>query len=268
MCYRVYQHTLVHDARPTVQWCSDEMKYIFIVNPYADPKPCRCDGQETSIATWLRCSFGHKCCYLVSWVVCCTSMMASGDHNSKKPRSNLDKVGLQHCRDLTPFHAYTPAHSVYNKQDGLDNVYGSEHDEGWYPWPVLDGQIGYSANQHELFPPREETIEMMSRAILKCEERIKRIDTKLQHLRTKSENSNLNLEGACSQKQSPMPTAKDCLQKLKEIDVEIMKVETSLAIKRMLFDAVVVGFTGKRGLHTISEDTLGSGFDRPMGWIV
>lgn len=244
MCYRVYQHTLVHDARPTVQWCNDEAQNTRIINPYADPRPCHCTSQDPTIAVWLRCSFGHKCCYLVSHIVRCTNTINMPTTNFKKTHLSppIEEGHLQHCAELTPYHTYTPAQSVFNKQDRPDNVYGSENDEGWYPWPVLDGQIGRLENRQELFPSREETIAKMSRAILKCETRLKKLDAELQHLERRDDSND-----ACSQ----ILSAKDCLRNFKELDEDLLEVETRLAIKRMLFDAIAFGFAGKR-----SHDTL------------
>lgn len=199
MCYHVYQHTLVHDSRPIIQY-GEVPEDKIIVNPYAEPRPCPCEGQDNSIAAWFRCSFGHKCCYLVSRIVRCT------------------KVVLQKgvpCSALISYHVYNPARSVYRCNNaGPDHTSydGSEREGWWYPWPVLDSEIGLQENRNELFLPHDEPVLLdLGRAILECE--------------SNGSEPSLPLR-------SPLTDEKDCLQKLKELTEELMKMKTRRAIMR------------------------------------
>lgn len=131
----------------------------------------------------------------------------------------------------------------------MDNVYGSEQDEGWYPWPILDGQIGRSENQHEVFPPHSETIAKIRRTILAYEARIKKFATALQRLKEWHGKGRMDDQEVFDEKR-PFGPSLENLQKMDKLGTELAEMRIRLAIKRMLFDAIASGLTGRRGGET------------------
>lgn len=237
MCFRIFQHALVHDVRPLVTYKGSQEGQF--VNPYAQPRPC-C-RQDYVFPLWFRCEFGHGCCLLIPRLVKCTNA-----------------VGLPfYCNDAVSYHTYQPAEELYHG-DGPDNVV-AEDGEGWYPWRTLHEEIGQPDSRNQEFKPHQENVMELVTAINAMEQTFK--DFMIEFRQLEAKYRELKGQSLCDSHDVCMrvlnelecPEYKlrrdqgEMKSRLIQIDQDLTALETRLNIRRMILDAIARGFVGECG---------------------
>lgn len=231
MCYKINEHHLTHDVRPTIAYAGLQTN-LELVNPYSMPQPC-CK-QHNTIATWFVCPDGHGCCYFTSRTVKCT---AAGTFEPN-------------CGILTSYHTYEKRVPVVE-------------DEVWVPLVSLDQHIGSSANCRETFLPHHQTVSEMDEEIEELTEYLEQLVSEF--FDTKAAYSHLKTGWRCDAHHVCERVLEDhCrefaireeLEELKgrlaDMESEILALEVKFAVRRLRFEATAFGFTGTCDINNFS----------------